>query len=92
MTRRAGNRQAFIDRARTEDPLDTALLRQITDPTLILWGEHDEWISPADGPVFQKLLPNNRLITYPNAGHVPMEEIPEQSAADARAFLLDTQK
>ena len=92
MTRRAGNRQAFIDRARTEDPLDTALLRQIIHPTLILWGEHDEWISPADGPVFQKLLPNSRLITYPNAGHVPMEEIPEQSAADAKEFLIKADK
>ena len=92
MTRRAGNRQAFVDRARTDNAHDTTLLKQIISPTLILWGEHDEWIPVSDAPIFEKLLPNAALIVYPNAGHVPMEEIPEQTATDTRKFLLTTNK
>ena len=92
MTRRAGNRQAFVDRANTDNPSDTTLLKQINSPTLILWGEHDEWIPVSDGAIFERLLPNAELIIYPNAGHVPMEEIPEQTAADAKAFLLKADK
>jgi hypothetical protein len=27
------------------------------------------------------------LILYPEAGHVPMEQIPDRSAGDVRAFI-----
>ena len=37
----------------------------------------------------EDILPDARLIPYDNACHVPMEEIPEQTAADARGFLLE---
>ena len=38
---------------------------------------------------FHRDLPGSRLIIYPGVGHVPMEEIPERSARDLRAFILD---
>lgn len=82
-----GNRQAFVDRAQNPAPQRTELLATIDIPTLILWGEEDTWIPISDANRFVELLPQSTLITYPGVGHVPMEEIPAQSAADARAFL-----
>ena len=32
-------------------------------------------------------IPGSKLITYPATGHIPMEEVADQSAADVRAFL-----
>ena len=32
-------------------------------------------------------LPGIQVKTYPGVGHIPMEEIPQQSAADALRFL-----
>ena len=89
---RPGNRQAFVDRARhpfSGNPSDLSLL---TIPTLILWGEEDAWLDVKYGTRFDKILPDSRLITYPGIGHVPMEEIPERTAEDTRAFLLHPEK
>ena len=84
---REGNRQAFVDRAMAIETIDTSEIATITTPTLILWGEKDEWISPNDGPKFKRDIKGAELITYSNAGHVPMEELPKLTAHDARIFL-----
>jgi len=85
--RRPGNRQAFIDRARSDHRVPAESLTNITAPTLILWGEKDTWIPVEHAPLFQELIPESEVITYPNLGHVPMEEAPELTAKDVRAYL-----
>ncbi len=60
---------------------------QIKAPTLIMWGDKDSWIPPENAPLFNRDIEGSELIVYPGVGHVPMEEIPEQSAKDADAFL-----
>ena len=90
LTLREGNRQAFIDRARSGgNSYSTEAIRKIDVPTLIMWGKHDEWIPVQDAYRFEEDIPESHLKIYENAGHVPMEEIPEQTARDARAFLLN---
>jgi len=54
---------------------------------MIQWGRHDELIPLAIAERFHNDLPNDTLIVYQNAGHVPMEEIPVPTAKDAREFL-----
>lgn len=68
-----------------------AALGQIKAPTLVLHGEQDVIIDPADGRKFAAAIPGAALITYPNAGHLPQYEIPDRSAADVTAFLLALQ-
>ncbi len=65
------------------------LLRGITLPTLIMWGEKDSWIPLELAHRFEQDISGARLITYEGAGHIPMEEIPEITARDAREFLLE---
>lgn len=64
-----------------------ALLAQIKIPTLVMHGEQDHLIPVADGRAFAQAIPGATLITYPGVGHVPMEQIPQRSAADLKAWL-----
>lgn len=87
MLLRAGNRQAFIDRSNTDYIDRTAQIPTIQTPTLLQWGKQDDWVPLELGQHFDRDLPNSRLIIYDGAGHVPMEEIPQKTVADAKAFF-----
>ncbi len=87
LTRREGNRQAFIERAKIESKSDYQALRNLKNPTLIIWGKEDHWIPVKNAQIFSDLLPNDTLIVFDNAGHVPMEEIPETTAQSTFVFL-----
>lgn len=64
-----------------------AELSTIHAPTLIMFGQEDRIIPAADGEKFHKAIPGATLILYPGVGHVPMEQIPDRSAADLEAWL-----
>ncbi len=87
MALREGNRQAFIDRANTDYIDEPHKIAEIKNPTLILWGKHDQWVDVEDAYYFKKTIPNSFLRIYDNAGHVPMEEIAEETAEDVLEFL-----
>jgi len=89
MALRAGNRSAFIAFARGANlrSMDTLPVQQIKTPTLIEWGEKDRWIPIAAAYKFNRDIKGSQLVTYPGVGHIPMEEIPAQSCADAMRFL-----
>ncbi len=56
-------------------------------PTLIMHGRQDHLIPFAQGEAFARVIPGSTLIGYDGVGHVPMEQIPEKSAADLDAWL-----
>ncbi len=85
---RAGNRKAVVSVLASLIDVDNDKIQQLTLPTLIQWGEEDRWIPIANAHRFSAEIPGAKLITYPGIGHIPMEEIPQQSAKDARRFLL----
>lgn len=65
----------------------TADLSRIHVPTLVMFGQDDRLIPAADGEKFHKAIPGATLILYPGVGHVPMEQIPDRSVADLKAWL-----
>ena len=83
----AGTREAFIKEVNQNTNADITSLDKITCPTLLLWGKHDIWIPVSDAQIFKEKIEHSQLIIYDNAGHIPMEEIPEITALDARVFL-----
>ena len=87
MVLRAGNRGAIRARFAQFAP-DLALLQALDMPVLVMWGAKDRIVLPADAFRFQNDIADARLQIHEQVGHVPMEEIPARSAADARAFLL----
>jgi pimeloyl-ACP methyl ester carboxylesterase len=88
LTLRAGNRQAFVDRMiQAFDSSTILLIKNIKQRTLVLWGEQDLLIPLKSAYRFHYDLPNDTLVILKNAGHVPMEEIPEESIAVVLIFL-----
>ena len=85
---REGNRKAFFLLASKLDFSQYEKLKTLKTPALIMWGENDTWLRPESGRRFNQDLENSELIMYPGVGHIPMEEIPEQTAADAKKYLL----
>ena len=64
-------------------------IAEISVPTLVMWGDKDTWIPyPEQVENWRRALPQAKLIIYQGAGHIPMEEMPVETARDAREFLL----
>ena len=87
-----GNRQAVVqglrDFSHSHQSIDpSAILQQIQQPALIMWGVDDAWIPFELAHRFNQDLPNSQLRLYPGVGHIPMGEIPERSLSDFRRFL-----
>lgn len=62
-------------------------LRQVTSPTLILWGASDTWLKPEQGERLRRRLARARLEVVPEAGHLLPEERPEDFCRLIEAFL-----
>ncbi len=85
---RVGNRRALFQRMDQATFGESApLIRRITQPTLVLWGERDEMISPDLGSRFCEDIPRCRLVTFPKLGHLPQEEDPAATLQAVRPFL-----
>lgn len=88
MTLREGNRRALRLRFALQQSRDeSATLRTIEQPTLIIWGGRDRLIPVANAHRYAADLPNNVLVIFPELGHVPHEEAPLVTAEAVRAFL-----
>jgi pimeloyl-ACP methyl ester carboxylesterase len=59
----------------------------IHTPTLVMVGAADTVIPPEDSRQLAAAIPGARLVEYPGVGHVPMEQVPDRSAADVQAFI-----
>lgn len=62
-------------------------LGSVSLPALIIWGENDLLIPVANAHAMADALPQAKLVIYENVGHLAMEEVPEESAAEVRAFM-----
>lgn len=87
---REGTRDATMIRFASFDPtasIEKIDLSPLTQPTLIMWGKEDSLISVTMAYQFDKALTDSTLVIYDNIGHIPMEELPEQSAKDVHNFI-----
>ena len=95
MALRVGNRQAFIDRAKTDFKPDAIAnqnkLKSIQTPTLLIWGAKDLWIPLDNGIRMDRILVNSTLKVIENSGHVPMEENPIESLKLMNEFLFTSE-
>lgn len=91
LLRYPGNRQATGDRQDVpRKPATRDQMKRLTMPTLVLWGAQDKLIPVRAADWFAGAIPGAKKIVYPKVGHIPMEEVPDRSAADVRAFLQAT--
>lgn len=91
LTLHEGNRDAtrmrFASYASRDEETFAARLGEIEVPVLVMWGDKDGLIPVSAAYAFKERIPQAELAIFENAGHVPMEEVPGESAAAVRAFL-----
>ena len=90
LSRAPGHRDVLIAltvNRRARDVATPERLAALHVPTLILHGEQDNVIALAHGRQFHDAIGGSEIITYPNAGHIPQEELPADSAMAVREFL-----
>lgn len=61
--------------------------REITQPTLLLWGDDDRVTPLSFGRRLAGVLPDAQLNVYPACGHIPMVEAATATTRDLMAFL-----
>lgn len=86
-----GAAYVFIETCRRLRPekyanLATAI-REITIPTLIIWGRQDRVIPPHLGERLHADIRGSRLVLIGDCGHIPHEERPQETWAAIREFL-----
>jgi len=89
LIRMTDSREAILQQQNSRDtvaPLESRL-GEITIPTLLIWGAQDKLVPLALGTRMNSAIFNSRLIAYSDIGHLPMEEAPARTAAEARAFV-----
>ncbi len=87
MTLREGNRRALGRRIEQGYTGNTALLKDIKAPTLILWGGRDRLAPLELGQRFAKDIAGAKLVVFEDLGHVPQEEDPARTVAEVKRFL-----
>jgi len=58
----------------------TDRLGEVSTPTLIIWGRHDRLIDVSCAETMAASIPNNKVVIFEDAGHIPMIEKPRESA------------
>jgi pimeloyl-ACP methyl ester carboxylesterase len=89
LTLREGNRRAFGLRMRVDLAASPERIKNIKQPTLLLWGGQDRLIPPSHAKRFAKDIAGSKLVVFDALGHLPHEEEPMQTVATAQAFLAD---
>lgn len=84
-------RRALVDTALQILPPDldslTARYRDIRVPALLLWGRQDRVVPPHLGARLAANLPDAELVVLNRCGHLPAEELPEESLDALKTFL-----
>ena len=87
---RVGNRRAlFLRMDQAQFGTNAPQIHRVQQPTLVMWGEKDEMISPDQGNLFCRDIQKCKLVTFPNLGHLPQEEDPQATLKVLRAFLAE---
>jgi pimeloyl-ACP methyl ester carboxylesterase len=66
--------------------LEAARIRQ---PTLLVWGAHDREVPLKSGERLHELIEGSRLVVFPDCGHLPQEERPQEFASLVAEFCRD---
>lgn len=90
--RRATNNLIFSHISGSHGYVFKDAITRITAPTLIVWGKQDRALNAANASEFQRLIPGSQVLLLDNVGHVPMLEIPAQTATMVQEWTATTAK
>lgn len=62
-------------------------LEQLPVPTLVMTGDSDTIVPPADSQAISQALPDSSLVVFDGTGHLPQEEQPGRTLEEISRFL-----
>ena len=87
MTLRTGNRIATGQRFAQAVQGDSAVIKTLRLPVLILWGGKDLLIPLENAKLFEADIAASKLVVFDALGHVPQEEDAQATVQEVRKFL-----
>jgi pimeloyl-ACP methyl ester carboxylesterase len=72
-----------------EHPFDRVIPRwlgSVNIPSMVIWGDEDRLVPPALAPYWGALLPDATVKTFPDAGHLVLDESPDAVTTIAGFF------
>jgi abhydrolase domain-containing protein 6 len=89
------NKKIFADMVATKEELGLTKFKQKIElsmaknplPTMIMWGKEDRILDVSAAEAFKKLIPHATVHIFADVGHLPMVEIPDESAKVYQQFL-----
>lgn len=83
-----GHRDVLLtQRSQPDPPWTRESFAAIDTPTLVMTGEKDALIPADNARAIANAIPGAYLVTYPEGGHVPMEQLPDATVRHLRAFI-----
>ena len=82
-----GTRRAALAAVRSDPRRYRGLEDRVRVPTLIVWGEKDRMIPVSEGERLARRIRGSRLVTLPDAGHLPQREQPAAFSRVAADFF-----
>jgi pimeloyl-ACP methyl ester carboxylesterase len=97
LAREAINKKIFSDILATKEALEANNFHQQIEariaekklPTMIMWGKEDRVLDVSAAHAFKQLIPHAHLHIFEDVGHLPMVEIPNESAEVYQQFLAN---
>jgi pimeloyl-ACP methyl ester carboxylesterase len=71
------------------DPHLSKWLHRIDVPTLLLWGDTDRLYPAPYAEAFRRLIPGSRAVVFPDCGHMPNIEKPDDFVAEIVRFAKE---
>jgi len=92
LSRAPGHRETLLGIMAGERVEATAeKLSAISVPTLIMWGRDDNLVPVSSAQKFADAIPGATQVIYDGVGHLPQEEVADQSIEDVHAFMLEVE-
>lgn len=83
-----GHRDVLLtQQSQPAKPWTPETFRRLNIPTLVMAGEQDRLIPADDARAIAAAIPGAKLAIYPQGGHLPMEQLPDETVRDLRLFL-----
>ncbi len=89
MWNREGNLKHIISMATSDQFPDEEKIKNISCPTLIIWGKQDVILPVKYADMFARDIKNSQKIIYDSCGHVPMMEKSAEVKRDVLKFLTE---
>ncbi|MBA3671529.1 MAG: alpha/beta hydrolase [Gemmatimonadaceae bacterium] len=71
------NHLLLLARSVDDEDMEDAELGALTQPTMIIWGDQDPWVSPKFADRLADTIPGSRLVRLPGVGRLVPEEAPD---------------